>query len=67
MSPIPEGAAAVDLPELDESVLAAIAEGRYHDPHSVLGQHRVAAEGVADPITVIRTLRPLAKEVSAIL
>src|SRR6478752_3956627 len=67
MSPIPEGAAAVDLPTLDENVLAAIASGSYHDPHSVLGQHEVAASGVADPVTVIRTLRPLAKEVFAIL
>ncbi|MGO4299924.1 1,4-alpha-glucan branching protein GlgB [Leifsonia sp. RAF41] len=67
MSPIPEGAAAVDLPALDESVLAALAGGSYHDPHSVLGQHQIAAPGVADPVTVIRTLRPLAREVFAIL
>ncbi|MGH1548499.1 1,4-alpha-glucan branching protein GlgB [Leifsonia poae] len=67
MSPIPEGAAAVELPALDEGLLATIAAGSYHDPHSVLGQHQVNASGVADPVTVIRTLRPLAKEVFAIL
>ncbi|MFF2773160.1 1,4-alpha-glucan branching enzyme, partial [Streptomyces bacillaris] len=38
-----------------------------HDPHSVLGQHQVAAPGVEDPITVIRALRPLAEAVFAIL
>jgi len=67
MSPIPEGAAAVDLPTLDDTLLAAIAAGSHHDPHTVLGQHQVAAPGVADPITVIRALRPLAKEVFAVL
>lgn len=67
MSPIPEGAAAVDLPTLDDALLAAIAAGSHHDPHTVLGQHQVAAPGVADPITVIRALRPLAKEVFAVL
>ncbi|NUU06722.1 1,4-alpha-glucan branching protein GlgB [Leifsonia sp. C5G2] len=67
MSPIPEGAAAVDLPTLDDTLLATIASGSHHDPHTVLGQHQVAAPGVADPITVIRTLRPLAKEVFAVL
>ncbi|WP_158863766.1 1,4-alpha-glucan branching protein GlgB [Leifsonia sp. AG29] len=67
MTPIPEGAAAVDLPDLDDGLLAAVAAGSYHDPHAVLGQHRIAAPGVADPITVIRVLRPLAKEVVAVL
>ncbi|MFF2051535.1 1,4-alpha-glucan branching protein GlgB [Leifsonia sp. NPDC058194] len=67
MSPIPEGAAAVDLPALDDGLLLAVATGAYHDPHAVLGQHRVSAPGVADAITVIRVLRPLATEVFAIL
>ncbi|WP_426623790.1 1,4-alpha-glucan branching protein GlgB [Leifsonia sp. McL0607] len=67
MTPIPEGAAAVDLPALDDGLLQAVATGSYHDPHAVLGQHQVAASGVADPITVIRVLRPLAEAVFAIL
>ena len=67
MSPIPEGAAAVDLPTLDDALLATIAAGSHHDPHSILGQHQVAAPGVADPVTVIRALRPLAQEVFAAL
>src|ERR1700712_1286308 len=67
MSPIPEGAAAVRLPSLDEGLLAAIAAGSFHDPPSVLGQHAVNAPGVADPVTVIRTLRPLAEGVFAVL
>ncbi|HEY5223302.1 MAG TPA: 1,4-alpha-glucan branching protein GlgB [Microbacteriaceae bacterium] len=66
MSPIPEGAGGVILPELPDELLTALAEGRYHDPHAVLGQHVVAAEGVRDPVTVIRVLRPLAEVVSAV-
>ena len=31
-----------DLPEVDGAVLAAVAEGRYDRPHSVLGHHEVA-------------------------
>jgi len=45
---------------LDSVALEAVSLGRYHDPHSVLGNH-LTAEGV-----VIRTLRPLAKSVSVI-
>jgi 1,4-alpha-glucan branching enzyme len=67
MAPIPEGAAALSLPSLDDGLLFAVATGNYHDPHSVLGQHRINVAGVADPVTVIRTLRPLANEVSAVL
>jgi 1,4-alpha-glucan branching enzyme len=67
MTPIPEGAAAVDLPALDDALLYAVATGSYHDPHSVLGQHAISAPGVADRIMVIRTLRPLAAEVAAVL
>ncbi|WP_025157488.1 1,4-alpha-glucan branching protein GlgB [Leifsonia aquatica] len=67
MSPIPEGAAAVDLPTLDDGLLFAVATGAYHDPHAVLGQHQVSAPGIADPVTVVRALRPLATEVFALL
>ena len=67
MTPIPEGAAAVDLPVLDDELLRAVATGSHHDPHAVLGQHRVSAAGVEDPVTVIRALRPLAEAVFAIL
>ncbi|WP_345764301.1 1,4-alpha-glucan branching protein GlgB [Diaminobutyricibacter sp. McL0608] len=67
MSPIPEGAAAIALPTLHDSLLAAVASGSNHDPHAVLGQHVVRAQGIDDPITVIRALRPLASEVVAVL
>ncbi|KQV07731.1 1,4-alpha-glucan branching protein GlgB [Leifsonia sp. Root112D2] len=67
MTVIPEGHAALALPELDDGMLAAVAAGAHHDPHAVLGQHLVAAAGVADPVTVIRALRPLASEVTAVL
>ncbi|MDQ1576980.1 MAG: 1,4-alpha-glucan branching enzyme [Microbacteriaceae bacterium] len=67
MAPIPEGAAAIELPPVSDDLIAAVAEGRHHDPHSVLGQHVVGAPGIADPITVIRALRPLASEVIAVL
>ncbi|MDQ1582887.1 MAG: 1,4-alpha-glucan branching enzyme [Microbacteriaceae bacterium] len=67
MAPIPEGIAAIEMPPLRDELIAAVAEGRHHDPHSVLGQHVVGAPGIADPITVIRTLRPLASEVIAVL
>ena len=49
-----------DLPEVDGAVLAAVAEGRYDRPHSVLGHHEVAGG------RVIRALRPLARGVVAI-
>jgi 1,4-alpha-glucan branching enzyme len=54
----------VPTPSADE--LAAVASGVHHNPHTVLGQHRFAPE-VADPLTVIRALRPLATEVTAVL
>jgi alpha-1,4-glucan:alpha-1,4-glucan 6-glycosyltransferase len=54
------------VPTPSDDELAAVAGGRHHDPHSVLGQHRLVAD-VADPLTVIRTLRPLAAEVTAVL
>ncbi|KAA9393514.1 1,4-alpha-glucan branching protein GlgB [Kocuria coralli] len=45
-----------------EDVLAAVAEGRYYDPHQVLGAHPIG-----DGTIVIRTLRRFAKEVSVVL
>ncbi|MCU1442629.1 MAG: glycogen-branching protein [Cryobacterium sp.] len=56
---------ALELPLLPEGTLEAIAGGRYHNPHEILGQHLVPVPGVTDPLTVIRTLRPLASEVFA--
>ncbi|WP_419819119.1 1,4-alpha-glucan branching protein GlgB [Glaciibacter flavus] len=62
-----DGSAAIALPELSPDLLAAVAAGSFHDPHAVLGQHVVAAPGIADPVTVIRARRPLARAVSAVL
>jgi 1,4-alpha-glucan branching enzyme len=67
MTSIPEGAAALAAPDVANEVLAAVAAGVHHDPHSVLGQHLVAADGIRDRVTVIRTLRPLAEAVTAVL
>ena len=44
---------------VSQEVLAAVAEGRYHDPHSVLGAHPNG-----DNTVTIRTLRRFASEVS---
>lgn len=55
--------ATVELPTVPVHTLEAIAAGRHHNPHEVLGQHLVGAPGVSDPLTVIRALRPLASEV----
>ncbi|GAB3613576.1 1,4-alpha-glucan-branching protein [Humibacter ginsengisoli] len=62
-----DGSAAMQAPVVDDAALLAVAEGRHHEPHSVLGQHLVAADGVADRVTVIRALRPLARSVTAVL
>ncbi|UFS60967.1 1,4-alpha-glucan branching protein GlgB [Subtercola endophyticus] len=62
-----DGLTTLSLPQVPESVLEQVAAGSYFDPHKVLGQHLVHGEGVSDPITVIRTLRPLASEVVAVL
>ncbi len=48
-------------PTLDAEVLDRVSNGRYFDPHSVLGVHPV------DGGWVIRTLRPFAKTVTALL
>jgi 1,4-alpha-glucan branching enzyme len=46
-------------PQLDPNVLWRVSVGSYHDPHGVLGAHLIEG-GV-----VIRTLKPLAKQVIA--
>ena len=51
----------MSFPRLDEGVLDAISHGSYAFPHEVLGIHPIA-NGF-----VIRTLRPLAKSVTALL
>ena len=57
----------VTVPVVPQGILHAIAEGRHYNPHEILGQHLVGGTKVADPLTVIRALRPLASEVFAIL
>lgn len=47
---------------ISEDVLAAVAEGRYYDPHQVLGAHPVN-----DSTVVVRTLRRFAQKVSVLL
>ena len=54
-------------PAVADDVLAAVAEGRHSDPHSVLGQHGFGVAGVHGTHTVIRTRRPLADTVHALL
>ncbi|PJJ63566.1 1,4-alpha-glucan branching protein GlgB [Compostimonas suwonensis] len=56
-----------NLPVIDPAVLAAVAAGSYYNPHEVLGQHLVTGSTIAERITVIRVLRPLASEVVAVL
>ncbi|WP_285725425.1 1,4-alpha-glucan branching protein GlgB [Psychromicrobium xiongbiense] len=46
---------------VDQTVMAAVAEGRYHDPHSVLGPHFDD-----DGVLTIRTARHLATEVAVV-
>ena len=53
-------------PVIADDVLAAVAEGRHHDPHSVLGQHGFEEPHLAGPLTAIRTRRPLAESVDAV-
>ena len=59
------------IPQLDADVLWAVAEGRYFDPHSVLGQHRIdvttSSKAKPETVTVIRARRPSAREVVAVL
>ncbi|MCI4657356.1 1,4-alpha-glucan branching protein GlgB [Cryobacterium zhongshanensis] len=65
MTPTPPRPATV--PVVAPGILQAIAEGRYYNPHEILGQHLVGGTKIADPLTVIRALRPLASEVFALL
>ena len=60
-------AGSMELPVIADHILASVAAGSYYNPHEVLGQHLIIQPGVADPLTVIRTLRPLATEVFAVL
>lgn len=46
---------------LENHVLQAVAEGRHHDPHSVLGIHATEAG------YLVRTLRPFAKAVKVVV
>ncbi|MGG7508025.1 1,4-alpha-glucan branching protein GlgB [Plantibacter sp. YIM 135249] len=57
----------ITLPTISDDVLDAVAAGSYYNPHAVLGQHLVAIGGVSDPLVVIRTRRPLAEQVVAVL
>ncbi|WP_317232880.1 1,4-alpha-glucan branching protein GlgB [Clavibacter capsici] len=57
----------IRLPEVADHDLRAVAEGVHSGPHSVLGQHPVAIDGVSDDLVVVRALRPLAEGVSVIL
>lgn len=50
-----------ELPILDSSLLDLVSNGRYHNPHEVLGVHEI------DGGWVIRALRPFATEVFAIV
>ncbi|MTA30270.1 MAG: 1,4-alpha-glucan branching enzyme, partial [Actinobacteria bacterium] len=52
---------ALSLPVLDSDLLDKVSNGKYHDPHSVLGVHPI------DGGWVIRAIRPLAKQVFAIV
>jgi len=55
------------LPSVEDWILDAVAEGRYHDPHEILGQHLIDLGGVSDPLVVVRARRPLAEQVTAVL
>jgi 1,4-alpha-glucan branching enzyme len=63
----PTGATQWHTPSLDDGLLAWVAQGSHYDPHSVLGQHLIPVEGSTNFVTVIRTRRPLATEVIAVL
>src|SRR4029450_1242978 len=60
----PGAAPAGDAPRpkpVDGNLLAQVAAGAYHDPHSVLGAHP------HDGGVTVRTLRPLAQSVELLL
>ena len=54
-------------PPVTDDELVAVAEGRSFDPHAVLGQHGFEVAGSPGSHTVIRTRRPLADRVEALL
>ena len=54
-------------PVLDDGLVAWVAQGSHYDPHSVLGQHLYPIGASTEHLTVIRTRRPLASEVFAVL
>ena len=54
-------------PAVADAELAAVAEGRSFDPHAILGQHGFDVAGSPSTHTVIRTRRPLADRVQAVL
>lgn len=59
------GTTPVSVPmPIDQDVLNAVAEGRFYDPHTVLGAHLSGATG-AQTVT-FRTLRRLAREVTVV-
>ncbi|GAA1061193.1 1,4-alpha-glucan branching protein GlgB [Agromyces bracchium] len=57
----------VHAPSVPDDLLLAVAEGRHHDPHQVLGQHGFESPGEGGAHTVIRVRRPLAASVTALL
>jgi 1,4-alpha-glucan branching enzyme len=61
-----DGAGVLSIPDVPGDVLDKVAAGSYYNPHSVLGQHPIEGAG-AGGVTVIRTLRPFAKSVVAVL
>ena len=56
-----DGLAAAEPIPVSEDVLQAVSEGRYYQPHAILGAHLDDKGAVT-----IRTLRPLAREVTAV-
>ncbi|WP_130179229.1 1,4-alpha-glucan branching protein GlgB [Cryobacterium sp. SO1] len=61
------GRPADELPAFSAHILETVSVGSYYNPHEVLGQHLLDLPDIADPLTVIRALRPLAIEVVAVL
>ncbi|MCU1438060.1 MAG: glgB, partial [Naasia sp.] len=66
-APLATAEARFELPQLHDDELALLAAGVHTGPHSILGQHPVTTDGVSDPVVVLRTLRPLADKVAAVL
>ncbi|GIJ00127.1 1,4-alpha-glucan branching enzyme GlgB [Sediminihabitans luteus] len=60
MAPLPDDAPDLHPVPAAPEVLAAVAAGRHHDPHAVLGPHLDPDAGTA----TVRVLRPLADEVT---